>query len=100
MIMAIPSDTSAAAMVMIKRVKNTPSSWCGYRYLLKATKLMLMLFRISSIDISMVIMFLREKKPYIPRKNKQELKIRTCDNGTCSIVYFFEASPCPSKGGE
>ena len=61
--MAIATAASAAAMVIMKMVKNIPSSLCGKRNLLKAMKLMFTLFRISSTDISMVIMFRLVKKP-------------------------------------
>ena len=84
-IMAIAMETSAAAIVIMNSVKKTPSIWLGKRYLLKATKLMLTLFRISSTDISIVIRFLLEKNPNTPRKNSVELKIKTCSKGTCSI---------------
>jgi len=75
--MAMAMATSAAATVMTNRVKKTPSSWLGYRYLLKAIKLRLTLFSINSMDINMVIMFLLVKKPYTPKKNRAELSIRT-----------------------
>jgi len=61
--MAIARETSAAAIAIINKVKNMPSSWWGYKYLLKAIKFMLMLFSINSIDISMVIKLRREKNP-------------------------------------
>ena len=67
---------SAAAMVMIKMEKNTPSNLSGYKYLLKATKLILTLFSISSTDINMVIIFLRVNKPYIPIKKRAVLTKR------------------------
>jgi len=70
---AIATAASAAAIVIIKIVKKIPVNRSGYKYLLKATKLMFTLLRMSSIDISMVIIFLLVKKPYIPIKNKAVL---------------------------
>ncbi len=64
---------SAAAMVMINMVKKMPSNFSGYRYLLKTTKLMFTLFRISSIDISIVIRLRRVNKPYMPIKKRAVL---------------------------
>ena len=43
--MAIATAASAAAMVIIKMVKNIPFSLSGYKYLLNATKLMFTLFK-------------------------------------------------------
>ena len=54
---------SAAAMVIIKMVKNTPSSLFANKYLLNAMKLMFTLFSTSSTDINIVIRFLRVIKP-------------------------------------
>jgi hypothetical protein len=76
---------SAAAMVMMKMVKNTPSILPGYKYLLKATKLMLTLFSISSIAISIVIRFLLVNSPYIPIKNRAVLTNRICETGISVI---------------
>ena len=86
MMMAMATAASAAAMEIIKIVKKTPSRFCGNRYLLKATKLMFTLFKMSSIDMRMVIMFLRVKNPYIPIKNKAVLINKICDNG---ISFIF-----------
>jgi hypothetical protein len=83
--MAIATAASAAAMVIINMVKNIPSSFSGNRYLLNATKLMLTLFNISSMDISMVIKLRLVNKPYIPIKNKAVLTKRICVNGTSNI---------------
>jgi hypothetical protein len=80
-IIAIATAASAAAMVMMNIVKKTPSRLFGYKYLLKATKLMFTLFRISSTDISIVIIFLLVKKPYTPIKNMAVLTKRICDKG-------------------
>ena len=60
----------------------------GNKYLLKATKLMLTLFRINSIDISMVIMFLLEKKPYMPMKNSAVLTNKICVSGISCILIW------------
>jgi hypothetical protein len=43
---------------------------------------MLMLFKISSIDISMVIMLRRVNSPYMPMKNKAVLTNKICVSGT------------------
>ena len=74
--MAMAMAASAAAMAIIKTEKNKPSLFSGYMYLLNTTKLMFTLFRISSIDMSMVIIFLLVKKPYTPIKNKAVLTIK------------------------
>jgi len=81
MIIAIATAASAAAIVIIKIVKKIPFNLSGYRYLLNATKLILTLFRISSIDISMVIMFLLVNKPYMPMKKSAVLIKSTWLNG-------------------
>jgi hypothetical protein len=73
MIMAIATAASAAAMAIIKMVKNKPSNLSGHRYLLNAIKFRLTLFKISSTLISMVIKFLLVKKPYTPIKNRAVL---------------------------
>jgi hypothetical protein len=70
MMMAMATAASAAAIVIIKMAKKIPSILSGYRYLLNATKLMFTLFRISSMDMSMVIMFRRVKNPYMPVKKQ------------------------------
>lgn len=88
--MAIAIAASAAAMAMMNSEKNKPSVLPGYRYLLKMTKLIFTLFNISSIDISMVIIFRRVKNPYTPIKNKAVLTIKKCDNGMLiSLPDFF-----------
>jgi hypothetical protein len=48
--MAIATAASAAAMAIIKMVKNKPSILLGHKYLLKAIKFRLTLFKISSAD--------------------------------------------------
>jgi hypothetical protein len=91
MMIAIATAASAAAIVIMKIVKNTPSSLSGYRYLLNAMKLMFTLLSMSSIDISMVIMFLRVKNPYMPMKNNAVLTNKMWVKGTSLIfqqVYF------------
>ncbi len=86
---AIATAASAAAIVMMKMVKNIPSSFSGYRYLLKATKLILTLFRMSSILISMVIMFLLVKSPYMPMKKSAVLTNNICDSGIDAMLYLL-----------
>lgn len=88
---AMATAASAAAMAMMNNVKKTPSSLLGYKYLLKAIKLMFALFRISSTDISIVIKFRLVNKPYIPIKKRAVLTMRIWVNGTwliCSPVLF------------
>ena len=84
--MAIATAASAAAMVMMKMVKKTPSRLPGYKYLLKATKLIFTLLRSSSIDMSIVIRFLLVNSPYIPIKNNAVLTKRICVSGTSFIL--------------
>lgn len=72
--MAIATAASAAAMAMMNKVKNSPSIWLGHKYLLNAMKFKFTLFNISSILMSMVIRFLRVRKPYIPIKNRAVLR--------------------------
>src|SRR4051812_31674548 len=86
---AIATAASAAAIVIIKMVKKIPSRLPGYRYLLKATKLIFTLFNISSIAISIVIIFLLVKKPYIPMKNNAVLTNKMCVNGISVIFNQF-----------
>jgi hypothetical protein len=85
---AMATAASAAAIVIMNRAKNTPLSLSGYRYLLKATKLMFTLFSISSMAISMVIRLRRVNNPYIPIKNKAVLTKRICVNGTVFMLFF------------
>ncbi len=47
---------------------------------------MLTLFNISSIDMSIVIMFRRVNKPYIPIKNSAVLTKRICEIGISLIL--------------
>jgi hypothetical protein len=75
--MAMAIAASAAAIVIMKIVKNIPSSLPGYKYLLNATKLILTLFSTSSIDINIVIIFLRVKNPYRPMKKRAVLTNKT-----------------------
>ena len=86
---AIATAASAAAMVIMKMVKKMPSSFSGYRYLLKATKLMLTLFKINSTDISMVIIFRRVNKPNIPIKNKAVLTNKIWVNGMSFMLISY-----------
>src|SRR3954468_11586907 len=86
---AMATAAFAAAMVMIKIEKNTPSNLPGYKYLLNATKLILTLFSISSTDINMVIIFLLVNKPYIPIKKRAVLTKRTWLRGTSFICRGF-----------
>lgn len=65
---------SAAAIVIIKMVKKTPSNFPGHKYLLNTIKFMFTLFNISSIAISMVMRFRRVNIPYVPMKNRAVLK--------------------------
>ena len=88
MMIAIATAASAAAIVMMKMVKKMPSSLSGYKYLLNATKLMFTLFSISSIDISIVIRFLRVNNPYMPIKNRAVLT-----NKIWLVVYRSFSSP-------
>ena len=76
--MAIATAASAAAMVIINMVKNVPSNLSAYKNLLNATKLMFTLFKINSIAISIVTMFLRVRNPYTPIKNNIVLTNNTC----------------------
>src|SRR5688500_6800241 len=96
--MAIATAASAAAIVIINIVKNTPSSFDGYKYLLKATKLMLTLFNINSIDINIVIIFLLVNNPYIPMKNKAVLTKRICVKRTSFILNFLGNYRFGNKG--
>ena len=83
--MAIATAASAAAIVIINMVKKMPSSLSGYNYLLNTTKFMFTLFKINSIDISIVIMLRRVNRPYMPIKNKAVLTNRKCDIGMSVI---------------
>ena len=85
---AMATAASAAAIVIINKVKKIPFSLSGYRYLLKATKLMFTLFSISSIYISMVIRLRLVNKPYMPVKNKAVLTNNICVNGT--VFMWFQ----------
>ena len=87
--MAIATAASAAAMVMINKVKKRPSKLFGNKYLLNATKLIFTLFNISSIDINIVIKLRRVNKPYMPMKNKAVLTNSICDNGISCIFVFL-----------
>src|SRR5450755_3132289 len=88
-IIAIAMAASAAAMVIIKIAKNTPSSLPGYRYLLNATKLIFTLFRISSMAISIVIILRRVNRPYIPMKKSAVLTKRICVIDISFILKCF-----------
>jgi nucleoside recognition membrane protein YjiH len=81
---------SAAAMVIIKMAKNTPSNFPGYRYLLKAMKLIFTLFRINSMAISIVIMFRLVNNPYMPIKKRAVLTKRICVI-VISVILVFAA---------
>jgi hypothetical protein len=63
MIIAIATAASEAATAIIKSEKKNPSSLCGYKYLLNATKFILTELSINSSDISIVIRFLLVRKP-------------------------------------
>jgi hypothetical protein len=80
---------SAAAMVIINKEKNKPSSLSGNKYLLKATKLIFTLLSISSIDINIVIKFLLVNKPYIPIKNRAVLRKSIWVKDTSFIVLIL-----------
>jgi hypothetical protein len=69
MIMEIATAASEAATAITNILKNIPSILCGYRYLLKARKLIFTEFKISSTDINIVIRLRRVRKPYTPAKN-------------------------------
>src|SRR5688500_837363 len=87
---ALATAASAAAMVMMNMVQKIPSSSSGHRYLLNATKLMFTLFNISSMLMSMVIMFLRVKRPNMPIKNNAVLTNNICSSGTAFILYLLD----------
>jgi hypothetical protein len=70
---AMATAASAAAIAIIKMVKNSPSILFGHRYLLKAMKFRLTLFSISSILMSIVTRFLLVKKPKTPIKKRAAL---------------------------
>ena len=89
MIMAMATAASAAAIVIINMVKKMPSSLSGYKYLLNTTKFMFTLFNINSIDISMVIIFRRVNKPYMPMKNSAVLTNRIFDTGMSAIASLL-----------
>jgi hypothetical protein len=84
--MAIATAASAAAIAIIKMVKNKPSILFGHRYLLKAIKFRFTLFSINSILMSMVTRFLLVKNPYTPIKNNAVLKKRIWFNPGVIIV--------------
>jgi hypothetical protein len=63
MMMAMATAASAAAMAITNTVNITPSNLFAQRYLLKAIKLILTLFRISSMLINMVMRFLLVRNP-------------------------------------
>ena len=86
---AIATAASAAAIAMIIRVKKCPCRFCGYRYLLNVTKFIFTELSISSIDISMVIRFLRVRNPYIPIKNISVLMIRKYCIGMDPVMGFI-----------
>src|SRR5450432_35117 len=90
-IIAIAMAASAAAMVITKMAKNTPSNLPGYRYLLNATKLIFTLFRIISMAISIVIILRRVNRPYMPIKNRAVLTKRICD---IDISLMLKCSLC------
>ena len=84
---AMATAASAAAMAIINMVKNTPSSLSGHRYLLNAIKFRFTLFNINSTLISMVIKFLRVKKPYTPIKNSAVLMNKIWYNPGCIFIF-------------
>ena len=73
MMIAIATAASAAAIAIMKMVKNNPSSLSGHKYLLKAIKFRFTLFNTSSTLISIVTRFLLVKKPYTPIKKRAVL---------------------------
>ena len=87
--MAIATAASAAAMVIMKMVKKMPSNLSGQRYLLKATKFIFTLFRMSSMLISIVIIFLLVNRPYMPMKNNAVLTNNICSNGIEAMLYLL-----------
>jgi hypothetical protein len=70
---AIATAASAAAMAIMKIVKNKPSSLLGHKYLLNAIKFRFTLLSINSTLINIVTRFLLVKKPYTPMKNNVAL---------------------------
>ena len=89
MMIAMATAASAAAIAMMISVKKCPWRFCGYRYLLKATKFIFTEFRISSIDISMVIRFLRVRNPYTPIKNMSVLIVRKYCSGMEPVMEYM-----------
>jgi hypothetical protein len=87
--MAMATAASAAAMVIMNKEKNNPSNLSGNKYLLKATKLIFTLFNMSSMDMSMVIIFLLVNNPYIPMKNKAVLTKRIWVKGISFMVLIL-----------
>jgi hypothetical protein len=86
---AMATAASAAAIVMMKMVNVTPSSFPGKTYLLNATKLMFTLFNINSTAINIVIIFLLVNSPNMPIKNKAVLTKRMCVTVISFIIYQF-----------
>jgi hypothetical protein len=86
MMIAIATAASAAATAIIISEKKCPCRLSGYRYLLNATKFMLTEFRISSIDISMVIRFFLVRNPKIPMKNIIVLNTRKDSNDISPVM--------------
>jgi hypothetical protein len=70
---AMATAASAAAIAIMKMLKNNPSNLSGHKYLLNAIKFKFTLFNINSTLINMVIKFLLVKKPYTPIKNRAVL---------------------------
>ena len=93
MMIAIATAASAAAIATIKSINIYPCNMFGYKYLLNTTKFMHTAFNINSVDIRIVIRFLRTKNPYTPMKNINVLTIKKCCIGIPSIIisvfYFF-----------
>ncbi len=51
---------------------------------------MFTLFSISSIDISIVIIFRRVNKPYMPMKNSAVLTNNICDTGIIQPLHILQ----------
>src|SRR6266571_3036856 len=77
---ASPTATSPAATAMVKTAKTWPTRLFSER--LKAMKLTLAAFIISSIDMRMMMAFRRVRTPSIPMEKRIRLKISTWWIGT------------------
>src|SRR2546426_941126 len=77
---ASPTATSPAATAIVKTAKTCPRRLLSCR--LKAMKLTLAAFIISSIDIRMMMALRRVRTPSIPMEKSSRLKTRTWLAGT------------------